>query len=514
MNKAYTIFMALLSYAALSSAQDVTITGTVTGNGAPLAGARISLINRPHLVAFTDATGAFSLSGAVPVMNGKRADKCPVPSIVNGRLLFYAETNSGKISVDLFSLRGDRIFSHELANPAPGKHVIPLMNAAQGVYIVRFISNAGSYVMKMTNGTGSTALKQRNILLTTPAAKAAAGFVDSLVVTAPGWRHAVVGVANYQGQANAALIASNPWKPTGALEHQNGMVKIMAKGYDFEMGQPDPNIDSIGATIFEQPVRTVQFTYDFWMDTIEVTQGSFDSLMGTVYADYASPPNWDPWFGYGDSFPAYDIYWGNAALYCNARSKLEGLDTVYSYDSMNALPGDLLELFGEKSDLSKNGYRMATDAEWEYAYKGGTSTDYYWGKNYGPYPATDADSTEMNQYTVWWGNSFRFGDGNDGSGNHPAGSTKPNAYGLYEMAGNVTEFCQDFWNEDFNMGNDWGTVVDPTGPEIGTWRGHVFRGANWGSIGSSLRATFRKPGFDVDGYTIFFVGFRVVRPIR
>jgi sulfatase modifying factor 1 len=261
-------------------------------------------------------------------------------------------------------------------------------------------------------------------------------------------------------------------------------------------------------------VHTVRFTHDFWMDTTEVPQKTYNRIMDSVYADYI-PVVWDPWFGYGDDYPVYIVYWGNAVLYCNARSKLEGLDTVYSYDSANAPTGELLELFGAKSDLSKNGYRLPTEAEWEYACKGGAATDFYWGKNYGPYPATAADSAEVGEYAVWRKNSFDFGDGNPGSGNHLVGSTKPNPYGLYDMAGNVTEHVHDFWNDDtlnLFLYSSGGTLVDPTGPATGKW-GHVLRGGNWGSDGWNLRSCYRNPEFNQPNYSIWFVGFRTVRPI-
>lgn len=515
MKKLHVMFIALLCCAIAGPAQSVSITGTVSGNGMPIAGARVSVKNYPHLVAFTNASGAFSINGSLPIITEKHiARNSALPSVVNNRLLFTTGKRSENIRVDLFSLRGDRVYSRELTNLTTGSHAIPLIKTAKGVYILRFTTGTGSIVLKMTGGTAVS--NPQGAALSAPSVKAsAADFLDTLVVTAPTWKHKVVGLPGYHTELPQVIIlsASNPWKPSAPLEHQKGMVKIKAKGFDFEMGQPDPNIDSTEGTKYEQPLSTVQFTYDYWMDTTEVTQKMFDSAMARIYADYIPQPR-DAWFGLGDRFPVYQVYWGNAALYCNALSKLEGLDTVYIYDSLNAPSGELLEMFGEKSDVTKNGYRLPTDAEWEYACRGGTATDYYWGKNYGQYPATAADTAEVNQYAVWWGNSFRLGDGNPGSGNHTVGSTTPNKYGLYEMAGNVTELCHDYWTDDFRTLGAYGTVTDPTGPATGTWRGHIYRGANWGSNARSLRSSYRNPYFDQPDYTIWFVGFRVVRPIR
>jgi formylglycine-generating enzyme required for sulfatase activity len=515
MKRIYVVFAALLCCAITGQAQSVSLTGTVSGNGAPIAGARVSVKNLPHLFAITDASGTFSLNGPLPVMSEKHSARyTAAPSVVNNRLLFTTDKNGENVRVDLFSLRGDRVFSHELTNLTTGSHIIPLVKTAKGVYILRFTKSTGSFILKMTSGTAAS--KLWSAALSAPSAKAAAAdYIDTLVVTAPAWRHKVFSLPSYHAELplDITLSASNPWKPSGSLEHQKGMVKINAKGFDFEMGQPDPNIDSTDITIYEQPINTVQFTYDYWIDTTEVTQKMFDSIMGRVYTDYL-PQTRDAWFGLGDRFPVYQVYWGNAALYCNALSKLEGLDTVYIYDSLNAPSGELLEMFGEKSDITKNGYRLPTDAEWEYACRGGTATDYYWGKSYGPYPATAADTAEVSQHAVWWGNSFRLGDGNPGSGNHTVGSTKPNLYGLYEMTGNVTELCHDYWTDDFRPLGDYGTVTDPSGPVTGTFRGHVYRGANWGSNARSLRSSYRNPYFDQPDYTIWFVGFRVVRPVR
>jgi formylglycine-generating enzyme required for sulfatase activity len=503
----------ILCCAIAGEAQDVSLSGTVTGNGAGINGARVSLKNYPLLVAYTDGSGAFTLSGALPVINRKNFTGAgALPSIKNNNLLFTSAKSLSAVRIDLFALNGSRLFSQKLSNVAPGSHSVPLIKTAQGIYFVRLSVGTESYLMKMAAGMGSVVAKRQGMNLSASLAKgvASAGLIDTLIVTAQTWKHALVGLTDYREQLSpVTLTASNPWKPTGALMHDNGMVKIMAKGYDFEMGQPDPYIADAW-TEYEHPVHTVQFTHDFWMDTTEVTQKMFDSIMGSVYTDYVAI-TWDPWFGVGDNYPVYIVYWGNAVLYCNARSKIEGLDTVYTYSEKNAPSGELVELFDAESDLSKNGYRLPTEAQWEYACKGGTATDFYWGKNYGPYPSTAADSAELGEYTVWRKNSFDFGDGQPGSGMHLVGSTKPNAYGLYDMAGNATEHIHDFWTDDFYH-DGYGTVVDPAGPATGQW-GHVLRGGNWGSDGWNLRSSYRNPNFNQPNYAIWFVGFRVVLPI-
>ncbi len=80
-----------------------------------------------------------------------------------------------------------------------------------------------------------------------------------------------------------------------------------------------------------------------------------------------------------------------------------------------------------------------------HACKAGTATNFYWGKNYNPYPANTADSTEITEKLVWYVNAEAMGEDNPGYGNHEVATKTPNAYGLYDMAGNATEFCHDYW---------------------------------------------------------------------
>lgn len=299
-----------------------------------------------------------------------------------------------------------------------------------------------------------------------------------------------------------------PWIPTGPLEYKDGMVKIMANGYRFEMGQPNPDIWDTGSSDREQPVHTVSFTHDFWMDITEIIQSDYDTLMSGAYPDYYKPI-WALPYGVGDSFPAYSFYWDDAALYCNARSKRDGYDTVYSYDSIIGPPGYCCELVGLNIDFSKNGYRLPTEAEWEYACRGGTTTNFYWGKDYDPYPSTAADTAEISSYTVWRANSYELNTTDD-YGTHPVATKKPNAYGLYDMSGNVYEYCND-WDGLYNIGSE----VDPTGPDTGDVSleiKRVLRGGSWGNDATHLRSANRYLLFQ--DYEYYFVGFRVVLPAQ
>jgi len=200
--------------------------------------------------------------------------------------------------------------------------------------------------------------------------------------------------------------------------------------------------------------RNTTLTHDFWMDSTEVTQKQFTELMTKWYPSYQIL-NWDSlqslrasgWKA-GDNYPAYSISWIDAILYCNAKTRESGsTDTIYSYaegiefTDKTAMSEQIITSL--VTDLSAGGFHLPTEAQWEYACRAGTTTDYYF------------DVEKIDEY-AWVESS-------DDSAIQPVALLLPNAYGLYDMCGNVFEWCND--NERLEWDYDTTETVDPVGPE-------------------------------------------------
>lgn len=278
--------------------------------------------------------------------------------------------------------------------------------------------------------------------------------------------------------------------------------------------------------------RTVTLS-DFYMGRYEVTQDEYKKVMQgqtvtvdeTEYTLNAEPSACTEGSTYyavdfgkeQGKRPVENVTWYDAVWYCNARSTKEGLEPAYSITVTDmSYDGTHIEEAEVTLDLSKNGYRLPTEAEWEYAARGRNPSADDWvytfsgaetaaGKSYN-------DSINAGMDTVGWYN-YNNKDGTtgksdatsnwDGRGTHQVGQKQPNALGLYDMSGNVAEWCWDWYN--WSVPQE--TVNDPTGPESGSER--VNRGGSWDDNASD--ASVRDRYFISPLWNNSDCGFRVVR---
>jgi formylglycine-generating enzyme required for sulfatase activity len=289
-------------------------------------------------------------------------------------------------------------------------------------------------------------------------------------------------ITNNQGMATVDSVTIS------VTRHESNMVLVLAKSRSFRMGN-----DFVPT---EAPAHMVGFSYDFWMDTVDVTQDDYSALMAENPSVYQE----DSYFLSQNHLknPVENVTWQQAALYCNARSVRDGFDSVYVYGTDPAFPDQLQWV----SLLEKNGYRLPSEAEWEYACRAGTSTRYFWG------------DTINGDYLWYWKNSVVINSSGVVTAiPHNVGKKLPNGFGLYDMIGNVFQWCNDWYGS-----YDANVQTDPVGPGIGSYR--VIRGCFFGFeifvVADDYRCTYRRqdvPPYPTPtgGVKSRLLGFRCVR---
>jgi formylglycine-generating enzyme required for sulfatase activity len=221
----------------------------------------------------------------------------------------------------------------------------------------------------------------------------------------------------------------------------------------FMMGSPKAVMEDDSDEIQHR----VTLTKGFFMGVMEVTQGQWKAVMANNPSYFKNS---------GDDYPVEEVSWNDAQAFIRSLNRKEGV----------------------------NKYRLPTEAEWEYACRAGTTTPFYTGNcistdevNYdGHYPMPECPKGQDKNKTV------------------RAGSYLPNSFGLYDMHGNVWEWCQD-WYGFYPVSH----VTDPKGLSSGKWR--VFRGGSWNSNAWDSRSAARSCGKTL--YRQYGLGFRVARDL-
>lgn len=213
-----------------------------------------------------------------------------------------------------------------------------------------------------------------------------------------------------------------------AIEASIGIEFVLVKAGEFVMGYDDGNE---WTHQFESPAHKVILSSDFYLGKYEITQSQFEQVMG-----------FNPSEPKGTHLPVNNVSWSDAKEFCKKLSELDGRK-----------------------------YRLPTEAEWEYACRAGTTTQFYWG-----------DIFSGIETVEWFG-------GNSGSTIHRVGEKSPNPWGFYDMCGNVSEWCSD----RFAKYNDK-VQTDPKGPKAPWHRSRPPRGGCFSFVEEyTFRPSFRHP---------------------
>jgi formylglycine-generating enzyme required for sulfatase activity len=268
------------------------------------------------------------------------------------------------------------------------------------------------------------------------------------------WRGEVMVVEEKMTEVPVGLAAKSELSP----QAQGSLKMVTIPAGSFTMGSPssEPGRDD------DEQQHPVEITQGFSLSATEVTQAQYQVVMG------ANPSNFK-----GADLPVERVSWLDAVRFCNTLSEREGLKPAYRISGSNVT-----------WDAAAPGYRLPTEAEWEYACRAGTTT------------ARDTGGGEADLGRAAWYNA------NSGNKTHPVGKKAANAWGLCDMHGNVWEWCWDLYG-DYNAGSQ----RDPKGATGGSSR--VNRGASWADDAGPCRSAYRlrsAPSGANDN-----LGFRVAR---
>jgi len=276
------------------------------------------------------------------------------------------------------------------------------------------------------------------------------------------------------------------------LNAQSGM--ILVEGGTFKMGR-DVTKDKAKGIEFKNELPRHQVTLNsFYIGKYEVTVKEYKEFVRAKGKRMPSAPDsaWfaehpdtkifyplskTQWWGWKDNYPMHQVSWFDAIRFCNWKSKKEGLKNVYTFVTKSEV----------KWDLAANGYRLPTEAEWEYAARGGSKSKGY----------VFAGSNNIDE-VAWYDGTTKL------KGPSKVGTKKANELGIYDMSGNVWEWCNDYYSSSYYARS---AKVDPPGPGANIYR--VLRGGGW-HYRADLARIADRDGPNA-GFSNYNYGFRIAR---
>jgi formylglycine-generating enzyme required for sulfatase activity len=249
----------------------------------------------------------------------------------------------------------------------------------------------------------------------------------------------------------------------GFMAPSNDRVWTNNLGMNFVRIEPGKFVMGSSEHNDEKPRHLVQISRAFYLCDSEVTQGQYQEVMGV------NPSN----FRGSDDLPVEKVSWLDAVTFCNKLSEKEGRTACYRFNGAEiaVIPGE--------------GYRLPTEAEWEYACRAGSTARFPFGNN----------EAELGEFAWFAGNAERQ--------THPVGQKRPNQWGLHDMLGNVWEWCQDGYDARYYAKS---SSADPPGPSGSPYL--VVRGGGWQNFSEHCRSAYRIK--DPPGWRCFDCGLRLV----